>query len=549
MFSSSKDIPVTSLAKIAQLDICDAVTIATPIPEEDRTDLLLTLALAMLYLSEESCPRLIWSSDNIFFGNDDRSNMSRPYLSSLLLPPQSSPSPSSELPYSLSFAQLLWEIETGSRVPEAAGLKDQSGTPSTLSQTMSTLKGKRELRQELKQIIGACIAMTNLDQDHDTRCDFIYHKIVLPLEQMARPPQVSRPVDGRQQAATQYLKPDTIVLYDECEISLPDANGPADTFTKNLKEFTSVHILGNGQNNGIPIIPDRIKVAIIDSGITDRGVWRQNAETDGRFAEGRSWAGPDPDNFLDTYGHGTHVAYQIIFGAPKATIYVAKIADGKEISKDGASAIAKAINYAVDVWKVDIISLSFGLRRENECIARAISNATQKNPVTGKSTLVFAAAGNDGIHEYRAWPARRQDVIGIHAADGRGNLISNFSPPPMDDRDNFAALGIGTKSTWKGCNVRKSGTSFAVPMAVAIAANMLEFTKQHMPEDEKLLYSAAKMKSLLRSLSMRKGEYNFLMPWKICNIPPCDQQGCPERHCTHCVRRLRLALESAILGR
>jgi len=197
----------------------------------------------------------------------------------------------------------------------------------------------------------------------------------------------------------------------------------------------------------------------------------------------------------------------------------------------------------VDEWKVDIISLSFGLRRPNKHISVAIDKATTPDPVTGKSRLVFAAAGNHGMNRSRAWPAQRNDVIGVHASDGNGDSIRSFSPPPFGQGDNFATLGIATKSTWKGREVRRSGTSFAVPVAVAIAANMLGLARRISPEGEKTLYSAQTMKALFKKISLPIGGYRFVAPWIVCESPACHREECPVSHCTHCKGRLRRVLE------
>ncbi|KAF3221168.1 hypothetical protein TWF106_006493 [Orbilia oligospora] len=315
----------------------------------------------------------------------------------------------------------------------------------------------------------------NLLDDKSARRDIIYDKIVRPLWNIAKPPQVSRPVNKRHQVEESHRKipnKGTVVLYYIQETPKdPNILAAANDFIRHLNDFTKAHVPIISQDIQHYGHYDRVKVAIIDSGVVLRADWLRRAKKDGRFIEGKCWiAGRDSNDFNDFFGHGIDVAHQLLFAAPNAAIYIAKIADEKEISDDQTGVIAKAIEYAVDVWKVDIISLSLGLEASNTRIAAAIDKAT-----ANKSTLVFAAARNHGIHKHQTWPAHRYDVIGINAADGNGGSTQSFNPFPVPNRPNFATLGIGTRSTWKGDEVRRSGTSFAVPI-VAIAAKLAAAT-------------------------------------------------------------------------
>lgn len=101
-----------------------------------------------------------------------------------------------------------------------------------------------------------------------------------------------------------------------------------------------------------------------------------------------------------------------------------------------------------------------------------------------KNVLMFAAASNNGGNRGRAFPARQDEVICIHATDGYGNP-SSFNSSPMKDHDNFSTLGEDVESAWPVrlgkptshgvCKTRKFGTSFATPIAAGIAAFLLQF--------------------------------------------------------------------------
>lgn len=115
----------------------------------------------------------------------------------------------------------------------------------------------------------------------------------------------------------------------------------------------------------------------------------------------------------------------------------------------------------------------FGLEPDNRNvdIDKAISYALKAN------TTIFAAATNNGGNKPRAYPAnKRNGVICIHASDGRGN-DGGISPSPESRKDNFSTSGVSIESKWKGRKVLKSGTSFATPIAAALAADVLEFAR------------------------------------------------------------------------
>jgi subtilisin family serine protease len=81
-----------------------------------------------------------------------------------------------------------------------------------------------------------------------------------------------------------------------------------------------------------------IKIAIIDSGIdmTDPLVMGGAL----RIREKRNWTDSDPENWHDTYGHGTHVARLVIKVAPAAEIYIARVSTQKQIDANDTHLIA-----------------------------------------------------------------------------------------------------------------------------------------------------------------------------------------------------------------
>lgn len=131
--------------------------------------------------------------------------------------------------------------------------------------------------------------------------------------------------------------------------------------------------------------------------------------------------------------------------------------------------------------------------------------------------VCFAAASNYGGNSARAYPAARRQVIGVHACDGLGNStgIGAINPNPMHKKLNFSTLGIAVKSKWKGESVWKTGTSFATPIAAALAANLLQFSKycsDHNNEENRRLWSPEGISNIFESLSVLRDGYDYVMP-------------------------------------
>ncbi|KAM0710560.1 hypothetical protein Q7P35_002231 [Cladosporium inversicolor] len=174
--------------------------------------------------------------------------------------------------------------------------------------------------------------------------------------------------------------------------------------------------------------------------------------------------------------HGTHSLSVLRKAAPNCTIFVAQVFRDRESivgrlpNLDQAQKIADAIDYAVKIEQVDIITLSFGFKSEVPIIRRAIDQAAIRDP---KPCLIFAAASNFGGNEDVQWPASHEKVICVHAADGLGNKYHRNVTPEQPSKE-FATLGCDVEAfTGPGQLGIASGTSVASPVAAGIAALIL----------------------------------------------------------------------------
>jgi hypothetical protein len=161
----------------------------------------------------------------------------------------------------------------------------------------------------------------------------------------------------------------------------------------------------------------------------------------------------------------------------------------------------------------DIVTISFGLGNcDIPQIRREIDN------LVGKRKLIFAAASNGGGNGTRAYPARNDGVFAIHATKGLGER-SRLSPPRLKGSafDNFATLGEAIDSRWKDSDITISGTSFATPVAAAIAANVLEFSRRALIANDdhpEFFDSYQGMGTLFRCLKDKVDGYDYLKPWR-----------------------------------
>ncbi|KAK2759746.1 subtilisin-like protease [Colletotrichum kahawae] len=238
----------------------------------------------------------------------------------------------------------------------------------------------------------------------------------------------------------------------------------------------------------------RIKIAILDSGIELTSEHREKYDFEPRI-QYKSWVDGHAE-WRDDVGHGTHLAILLRKVAPNAEIHMARVFKSRPTGDKSARIIAEALRYAVNVWEVDIVVMSFGFFVNNDVLYQEIQDAARKG------VLMFAAASNGGKNrpDGIAWPAREENVICVHSADGYGNR-STFTPSPMDNM-RIMVLGECINSAWPrklrspDDHRQMSGTSCAAPIAAGIAAVVLDCARGFL--------SGQEWRSLCRVRSMRR---------------------------------------------
>jgi hypothetical protein len=161
--------------------------------------------------------------------------------------------------------------------------------------------------------------------------------------------------------------------------------------------------------------------------------------------------------------------------------------------------------------------MSFGFPTRDNAIQDAIKYAFYRD------VIMFAAASNGGGNGDIAYPANQHSmVICINSMDGLGTL-SGFSPNRNPLTENFATLGEVVESAWPSSKRDdkqfKSGTSYATPIAVAVAASLLQYVRWKLPESNhaaaRRLRSCDGMKAVLAEMSEDRAGYRYIAPWKL----------------------------------
>ncbi|KAF6838216.1 pfs domain-containing protein [Colletotrichum plurivorum] len=213
-----------------------------------------------------------------------------------------------------------------------------------------------------------------------------------------------------------------------------------------------------------------IKIAILDTGVDgDHPIFYAHRELKGN----RNFYDASRKKTPDRHGHGTFAASLILDYAPDADLYVIKIAD-KENASPEARVVVDAINHAVDVWEVNVISMSFGWPSDDfdgqEDLQAAIDKAH------AQQVLMFAAASNDGGRMGRAYPASCPESV---------------------------------YSAWLDDSyVCRSGTSYATPILVGISSFLLHYARLHVPDIATKLKRKKNMESLLKRCAQHGPDYS-----------------------------------------
>ncbi|MEI7026438.1 S8 family peptidase [Paenibacillus sp. y28] len=209
----------------------------------------------------------------------------------------------------------------------------------------------------------------------------------------------------------------------------------------------------------------------------------------------------------DDNGHGTHIAgtiaasggHQGMTGvAPDAIIHPVKTFDHQGTAY--VSDIIAGIDWCVRN-QMDIINMSFGMKKNSRALHEAVRRAVQAGIV------VVASSGNDGKRKWVDFPARFPQTISVGAIN-KASKIAAFS-----NRGQFIdiyAPGDNISSTWLfGKYNELSGTSMATSHVSGVIALLLEMKPSLRPTEIKTILKSA-AGSLKGAAPVYGGEVNAM---------------------------------------
>ncbi|PTB51390.1 hypothetical protein M431DRAFT_19399 [Trichoderma harzianum CBS 226.95] len=520
---SSLATPIVSLASLMKQDASShhirRVRNAEKFSTGERDRLCLNLALSLWHMSGRNWNRATWYSDDphtetgIFFLRDPRTqeivDKTRPYMSWLLQEESEVQKPVKGLVYDtqlLSFAKLLIEVHTWKKLHLKPGSEKElrSQLEEYIENNFRPVHDSNFI-SALKACLGYAGSIDATAEDNPQRIQmYICENIVRPLHEYIGTPESAKSaltakstltampsyyqavLDGSNQSS-QSTHNTPIYDWKIDDYGKHEGNGSYEkTFWNNMKDFTTKYISPLALSDDVKPCPERkVRIAVIDSGVKEEDAEIAAAAVKQRIRGYRNFTSPDLNDCEDQVDHGTMVARLLLTVAPKAELYIAKVTDQKKMPKNQLHRIAEAIKWAVLEWDVDIISISLALSEEHYDINEEITEALSPSSQDANRKLVFAAAGNWGVYKRRAFPARKEGVIAVHASDGSGEG-AKFNPNP-ESKLNLSTLGENIKIRWPDPDNYGdmkdryiSGSSFATPIAVGIAANVLEFARHRL---------------------------------------------------------------------
>jgi major intracellular serine protease len=174
----------------------------------------------------------------------------------------------------------------------------------------------------------------------------------------------------------------------------------------------------------------------------------------------------NPPRPAKPHPHCTHCAGIAHAVAPDADLY---LIEGMNSKGSGTTAdLAHGIDYAVSVYKVDVISCSFGGPTADPYLPAAIKRAV------AAGVVVICAAGNDGGNatvDTEGYPARYDGSVSVAACDAKRQLAA------------FSSWGPSVFTTAPGVDITSllpddqegemSGTSMSCPLAAGECASWI----------------------------------------------------------------------------
>lgn len=218
-----------------------------------------------------------------------------------------------------------------------------------------------------------------------------------------------------------------------------------------------------------------ITVLIIDTGcpaVKKDGKILVHPDLQGAISVEQCMSFISSEGIEDLQGHSSHCAgiigarnndFGCVGYAPECTLVTYKGLDKN--GSGGMAQITAALEYAADILKPDVISMSLGSSIPDAKMHKVIQRLYAMN------IPIIAAGGNGGEAEGVNYPGNYDEVVTIGAYDVL-NKIAYFSA--IGEGIDFAFPGVEIYSTYlNGSYAKLSGTSMATPAAAGVVALLL----------------------------------------------------------------------------
>ncbi|KFY79163.1 hypothetical protein V499_01822 [Pseudogymnoascus sp. VKM F-103] len=395
---------------------------------------------------------------------------------------------------------------------QAKATKTQNRNIEPPIKAISQVKGVlRNAEGPKGQVIGADAQADDEAETIRKRRKLLYKKVVSPLKELVQVGGWIEDLSALGPVETPRILQPAIQEH-ELEPAAPKKGQTTSDLKQSKIWLSDIEFLNNKiisrlgkRSEGLPA---RIKIAVIDTGFEETVPFFHSPLRRSRLKLWKDWVKDSPEP-IDIAGHGTHIVSLIMTIAPEADIYVARVAEDRKGLEGGSGEIvAKAVEWAWTQWKVDIISMSFGYRKDNPEIKKAILGGVLSR---SEKILYFAAAANFGVREPEMFPARFASVISLRGSNANG-FFPDFNPPPREDEAIvYGTLGVdvpGASISRDGQQEPKSGSSIATAVGAGMAAVLLEYAtwkKQEGGDSEILrkLKTQQGMLAMFRSLAVR----------------------------------------------
>ncbi|KAL8304620.1 hypothetical protein RB597_004266 [Gaeumannomyces tritici] len=174
-----------------------------------------------------------------------------------------------------------------------------------------------------------------------------------------------------------------------------------------------------------------VRVAILDTGLNmDLPIFDEKPSLMNAVKGHVDYVDPGASTITDTFGHGTLMARIVMECAPGAEIFVARVAKNSKELRASQENIRKAIHWAGQACKADIILTSFGISRKDE---GGIGEAIETIEKEREENIIFLASAGNSDTDDESFPACHSSVVAVYATDKHGApLLSNAVTPSRD---------------------------------------------------------------------------------------------------------------------